>query len=737
MKVNPGTYVMRTVCSLPDGGTCGLSCQVTDGVITSIKPGYFQEHQYMGACPKGLNAHHWIHHPDRLGYPLKRVGERGAGKWERVSWEEALDSIVARLQELAKQYGPESIAWAVHDLPFLRQGGYSRLVSATKGTWVDCAGFGDLASPAADFVTYGSPMCEIYTSLVKKPGTVLVWGANPAHTDYRRMGAIMDAKRNGAKVIVIDPRLSETARNADQCIQIRPGTDGALALGMINYIIQQHLQDEGFLIKYTIGPVLVRQDNGLLLRESDLVSDGSDKVFMVFDQNTGSPRPANAPGVKPALSGEYSISGTVCRPAFQMLADMASEYTLELVSSLTDISPDVIKQLAHEYATRKPAAIHRGWGMQRTFYGDLACRSISALAAITGNINPSRASRFVLNTRDFLMPAGWYNRIPIMLLYDAITEEKPIPIKAICFAGRNYVNQLPNRNRILHDILPRLELIIVCDLFMTETAKYADYMLPTASFLECVDLVAGGGPWLPHLQLQQRVIDPHYECRSDFEIASELGRRLGHSEYFDKSEEEYIKEILASGHPSVEGITLERLREGPIAPESTERPPEFKTPTGRIEFYSEKLKEFGQGLPVYLEPVESSRQEKGKLYPLSFISPHPRYRLHSTMSNVRELSKFEKEPFLQISAEDAQHRGISDNDVVTVFNDRGKVRLRAKVSQNIKQGVVAVTEGWWPEQYIEGHHNELTHEMINIAQQSTLGPNAALCDVLVEVRKKT
>ena len=729
--------VVRTVCSLPDGGTCGLLMNLEGGTIVGVKPATFPERIHEGACLKGLSVHHWVYHRDRLQYPLKRSGNRGSGNWQRISWDEAFSELAGRFEEIAEKHGPASIAWAVHDLPLLRQGGYSRLASASKATWVDCAGFGDLAGPCADFLTYGWPLGEIHTSLVKEPRTILVWGANPGETDWRRMGVLMQAQKNGGRLVVIDPRASVTARRADQHVQIRPGTDTALALGMMNVILAKGLEDSSFILEYTMGPLLVRRDTGLLLRESDLVEGGNENGFMVLDNDTGKPRRADEPGVKPVLTGGCSVSGIACSPSYQLLLDLISEYTVDRVSQITEISADIIEHLAIEYATRKPSAIHRGWGVQRTFHGDITCRAINTLAAITGNVNPRRPSRFVLNTRTFLMPAGWYNRLPIMLLYDAITKEQPLAIKAVCFAGRNYVNQLPNMNRITNELLPKLELVVVCDLFMTETAKHADYVLPTASFCECVDLVPGGSPWLPYLQLQQKVIEPLFECKSDFEIAAGLGRRMGFGEYFDRTEKQYIEGLLASGHPSMEGVTFERLEEAPVQAEASERPAEFRTPTGRIEFYVERLREFGQELPVYIEPIESNRQSTAETYPLSLISPHSRYRLHSTMANEARLLKFEAEPMLEISPHDARPRGIDNGDVVQVFNDRGQVKLKARVSEGIRPGVVAISEGWWPEQFVEGHLNELTHETINPAQNATLGPNAALCDVLVDVRRET
>jgi len=544
----------------------------------------------------------------------------------------------------------------------------------------------------------------------------------------------MEDKKNGCRVVVIDPILTSTASRMDEHIPIRPGTDGALALGMINIIMEQGLQDDEFIVENTVGPFLVRMDNGLFLRESGLVEGGSDRSSMAFDVNSGQPQLCDASGVKPALTGSYSVSGIECQPAYQLLSNMVREYTPEKVSGITDVPVDVIRRLATSYATQKPASIHRGWGMQRTFYGDLACRAINTLAAITGNMNPGRPSTFVLNTHRFLVPEGPYGSIPVMQLNDAINKGEPFPIKAVWFAGHNFINQMPNMNRMINEVLPGLELIVVCDLFMTATAKYADYVLPLASFCECQDLRVSILRNI-YLQLQQKAIEPLYECKSDFQIAAELGKKMGFGKYFDKTEEEYIEELLASGHPAMEGITLERLKEGPVAASVADRPKQFRTSSGKVEFYVERLKPFGQELPTYREPVEGARSDKAKTYPLSLLSTHSRYRTHSSLANIPKLLKLDPEPLLEINPADAGPRNIGDGDVARVFNDRGHAKLKAKLSPRIACGVVNIVQGWWPEQFIDGHHNELTHDMINQAQQHIMEANAAFFDVLVEVER--
>jgi anaerobic selenocysteine-containing dehydrogenase len=726
--------IVRTVCGLPDYMRCGLSVEVEDGAITRIRPGDFPDPADRGICLKASATREMVYHPDRLKYPLKRVGERGEDRWQRVSWDEALTAIASQLQEIGQRYGPTAVAWMVSVMPNLAGGGYSRLASLTKGTVVDWWGCGDAAGPCADIATFGHMMGSVHLLSDQNPRFVIVWGYNPAETNYDHMRKIVRAKKKGAKVVVIDPRFTATATHADEHIALRPGTDGALALGMINVILQEGYRDKRFIAENTVGPLLVRRDNGLFLKESEVMPGGRPDALMIMDEYSGRRQVAGTPQAKPAVNGSFSISGIDCQPAFQLLSDMVREYTPEKVSQITDIPADVIRRLAVGYGSRKPSSIFRGWGMQRTFHGDLSCRAINTLAAITGNINIERPSTFVLNSRQFLMPGEPSNILPVMLLYDAITKNQPQTIKAVWCSGHDFVNQMPNMNRVTEELLHHLELVVVCDLFMTPSAKFADYVLPVASFYECTDLCMAS-LYHSYLQLQQKIIDPLYECKSDFQIAADLGKKLGYADYFNKTQEQYIEELLASRHPTMEGISLAQLRKGPVMAKPMDRPLEFRTPTGLIEFYVERLKKFGQELPIYLEPVESLRSEKAKTYPLSLLTSHSRNRIHSTLAKMPSLLSQEPEPTLEISPADAQPRDITDGDTVRVFNNRGQVRLKARLSHRIKPGVVDITQGWWPDQYLQGHHNELTHESVNPVQQFIMGPNAALCDVLVQVEK--
>ncbi|MFC1944405.1 molybdopterin-dependent oxidoreductase [Chloroflexota bacterium] len=322
-------------------------------------------------------------------------------------------------------------------------------------------------------------------------------------------------------------------------------------------------------------------------------------------------------------------------------------------------------------------------------------------------------------------------------MYDAILKDDPFPIKALWIARHNMINQIPNAGLVTAELVQRLDFIVVADLFMNASACYADIVLPACSFLEQTDLLPPpmGMPGAhKYLQLQQKAIEPLYECRPDLEILQGLAEKMGFGEHFNQSAEEFIELLLSSEHPSVAGITLEKLKEGPVEMRAYDAPT-FSTPTGRLEFYAERPLESGQALPQYLEPLESEQRPLASKYPLMFFSTHTRYRVHSVFANVDWFTDLDPEPVLEMNPDDAEPRNIRDGDMVCVFNDRGRTKLKAKVHQGMRPGLVNTTQGWWPEHFIEGSHQNLTHSTTNQAQELVYEPNAALYDVLVEVEK--
>ncbi|MBM4462110.1 MAG: dehydrogenase [Chloroflexi bacterium] len=736
VRVEPGETIVRTASPFGCGPFCGIMAHVKDGMLVKVEPGDFPGTSHI--CHRCLTAVKLVYHPDRLRYPMKRLGERGEGKWQRISWDEAMHTIAFRLKEISDRYGSSSLAWTTGGgvFPALATYAAAGFAGACGGTFCWPSGMGDAALPCADTACYGTiwPYGDDYTINFDRPALCLLWGDNCAETGPFKWRKIRNFKERGARLVVIDPRFTTTASKADEYIPIRPGTDAALALGMMNVILNKGLEDRSFITSQTVGPFLVRSDNGMFLKEKDLGAAESEK-YIVWDTATGTLKNHDAPGIAPALTGVYRVKGLECRPAFQLLVELIQKYPPHRASEITEIPVDTITRLAIEYATMKPAASARSTGCTRgTFYGDLSIRAINTLAAITGNISFEGHKPFQLNMGAF-MTRGAPNFMTLLGLYDAIISGEPYPIKALWLSRHNLMNQLPNFNKITRGLVPRLEFIVVADMFMNTSAEYADIVLPACSFYEYTDLASpigiGGHNYL---QLQQKVIEPLYESKSDFEMLAVLARTMGMEGYLEESAEEAVELVLASGDPSVEGITLEKLKDSPMPP-APHSVPDFATPSGRLEFYWEKLKEFGQELPVYLEPMESQRTPLAQKYPLSLFTAHTKYRHNSMFANVAWARELDQQPRLEMSTTDAQPRRIQDGDLVEVFNDRGNVKLRARVHQAIRPGLVSVCQGWSPGDYVEGSHQSLTHDTINPAQQLILEPNAAFYDTLVEVRK--
>ena len=737
-----GEKVTRTVCMIFDGIACGMLAHVKDGVLTKVEPADFPEPGYRFACLKGLCTPKIVYHPDRLKYPMKRVGERGEGKWHRISWDEALDIIAGKLKDIREKYNPESVAYLLNggiSIPSGPMFSGQRWASASGGTYVGLYGDGDANLPCANMASFGMLIMENYLMDFENPGLRVSWGMNFVETAGYRCRRFREAREKGTKMVAIDPRFTPTAAKADEWIPIRLGTDAALALGMINVILNEGLCDEPFITEYTNGPFLVRNDNGRFLRERDIPSGDSTSRYIIWDTKTNKPQISTTPDVIPALRGSYTIDGIECKPAFQLLIELVMQYPLERVSEITEVSPDVIKRLALDHATRKPVVTDKGMGSQRTFHGDLSHRAINTLAAVTGNISlkPGVDMFAALNFAPFMFPEMMVaKQFPIVQFIETVLTEDPYPIKAMWISHHNPANQEPDRNKF-KECMSRMEFTVVVDLFMTPTAEYADVVLPACTTFECTNVAL---PWMiyvgghPYIQMQPKVIEPYYESKTDLEIFNELAPRMGLGEFFDKSNEEYLEMLFSSGHASLEGITLEKIKEGPMkAIPYAKRL--FMTPSGRIEFYVEKLKEFGQELPVYMEPMESIRQPLAQKYPLSFLQTHIKYRQHSMFANVDWIRELEPEPVLDMNPVDSEKRNIRDGDMVTAFNDRGSVTLKARIHEGIKPGVVNVNQGWWPRDFVDGSHQELTHGPINPVQQILFEPNASYYDVLCEVKK--
>jgi len=378
-------------------------------------------------------------------------------------------------------------------------------------------------------------------------------------------------------------------------------------------------------------------------------------------------------------------------------------------------------------------------GFTRTYHGDISLRGLISVASITGHITTSFSSGYmppILNWKPFLkvLPdKPSFHRLGILSLYNAVIKGKPFPIKAAWFAFINFLNQCVDSNKIIKEFYPKLDFIVQTELFMTPSAKFADILLPVCSFLEFSDFCHH--PY-PYVQLQQKVINPLYESKSDATIISELADKFGFGDYFKGGEEALIDLIM--DHHSLDNVSREILKKGASKlksiPDGSNYRLGFGTPSGKIELYAEQLIEYGEALPLYLPPIEAPITPGDKKYPLTFIQGHSRFRTHSSFANVKSLLDMNPEPFVEINPIDARARRIFDDDYVTVFNDRGKTTLKARISESVGPGVVNINEGWWIDQFKEGSVNHLTHDIINPVQEKVYEPNMHMNDVAVQIK---
>ena len=720
------SQVFRTA-NTPECLHCALLAHVKDGRLVKVTgdPDF-----NILACARGISRIRQLYSPHRLKYPMRRVGRRGEDRWERISWDEALDEIAERYERIRREHGNQAF------LAFGSTGNWSSLSTGVRGLssafWNGFGGTTPIisqlccASVSQGFqAIFGGGRSEFRDEWVHSR-YFLAWGNNPAVTNQGYMKNLFQAREtHGARLVTIDPRLSETAALSDRWIQIRPGTDAALALGMIRVLLDEGLFDADYVRRHTNAPFLVRHGHdgydldGLArswsvggdtlpvdLRDLHLLTGEGTGAgrFVVWDEGTSRPVAADTPGVRPALDGTYEIAGARYQPVLAWIRAIASRYTPDVVHQVTGVAPDDVTAVARELATAKPAAIIQNMaGAQRTDHGTLTVIGHLYLASLTGNVGVLGGG--VNDTGGYLGQGGTINYpvpvqqndridgIPATKLGEYLVEQKPHPIKVIHVAGAGVLTQYPNTRKIIEG-LDNVELVVVQDIFMTTTARYADIVLPVTTLFETRNLLAGTRS--RYIQLMEQAIEPLFEARSDRWILTELAKRLGFGDDFDQPDDVLLRRVL---EPT--GVSLEQLEEGPVNPMPDPWIPfedkRFDTPSGRIELFSTYLQERGfDPLLEYLHPVEAPWVDEAlaERYPLQLINRKNHNHVNSSFHHHDFLTEIWKGQVLQIHPDDAGARGIEPGSRIRVFNDRGSIEAMADVTAGIMPGVVSVTTGW-------------------------------------------
>ena len=730
--------VVHAACPHDCPDACGVLITIEDGLATRIQGD--PEHPVTRGflCAKVAKYLDRVYSPGRVLYPMRRVGAKGVGglrssaplgqpvaaasmpAFERITWDEALNEITSRLRGIAAEFGPEAI------LPY----SYGGTLGALNGASMDRRFFHRLGASQLERTICSSAGEEGLKSVLGvKLGTepeqfahsryIIAWGANIHGNNVHLWPFIEEARRKGAKLVVIDPYRTRTAKCADWYLPINPGTDAALALGMMHVIIGENLYDGDYVARYTIG--------------------------------------------------------------FEELKARAREYSPEKVAHWTGISADDIRKLAREYATERPSVIRVNYGIQRSERGGMATRAVAMLPCLIGSwkeigggLQLSLSGSYQLNKAALEMPElmqkslGRPARVVNMVqLATALNTLDNPPVKALFVYNSNPAAVCPNHNEVIRGLMRPDLFTVVHEHFFTDTTEYADIVLPATTFFEHKDLQSAYGHYF--LQVSDQAMEPVGECRSNVDLFRTLAERMGfEDECFRESVDSMIDRALESPNPYLKGITRERLEEdhwirlnfdgkgtrgkpgnerngqggkvhtrrggGASIPRDAPFLPfaegNFATRSGKAEFYSASLKERGLDSVVEFVPPEESRHgAQATGYPLELLARKPDNHLNSTFANLESVRQMEPMiGMLEIHPVDAEARGIRDGERVRAFNRRGEIILQARVNGSVSAGVVAARLDWARFGTGARNINVLTSEKL-----ADMGNAATFYSVCVEV----
>ena len=647
---SPGTRSRQeyfTFCHICPGH-CSIKATVEDGKVVDIAPD-MESGLPNELCPvkkSRFSIPEVLTHPERLTHPLKRVGARGEDKWEEISWDEALDTIARKFMDIKEKFGPESVAMCLGEPKGLEFAFAQRFATAfgtpnviTPG-W--CCG---VPSGQASGFTYGGNCVPDEETF---PRLIVMWACNLTHTSGgMRRESLEAALEQGGKLIVVDPKKTSMASMADLWIRLKPGSDGALAMGMLKVIIEEKLYDQEFVAGWTVG--------------------------------------------------------------FERLQAEVSTFSLDDVERVTWVPAEKIIEFARLYARVKPGAIQWGNALDCVANSFQAGRAIAILRAITGNINipggdvfltPALYTRpgrfFLLNQLPRVKEKTLGNEfkvavksafVPAIPLIDAILDEKPYPVKAAFCILTNPIISYPNSQRTFQ-AFNKLDFLVVSELFLTPTAALADIVLPASWGMEHEEVGYWPG-WYEEIRAYPKLVDPPGECWADTRIINELAKRLGLGEYFWEDDEEALDYML---EPS--GISYHELKEKRVLSPKREYKRDFRTPSGKVEIYSESLEKMGYD-PLPLWKQLSQLPEATDEYPLLLTNGKEETYMLSSYKYVASLRTIRPEPIAEVNSETAKVLGLNDGDLIYIETPKGRIKQRLAFNPNLDERVVFAAFGWW------------------------------------------
>jgi anaerobic selenocysteine-containing dehydrogenase len=687
------TTQVRAACPLDCPDTCALLVTVEDGVATAVKGDPDHPTTAGVLCTKVSRYTERTYHADRLLHPLKRVGRKGEGKFERISWDEALATIAARLQPIAARAPEAILPYSYCGTMGLIQGESmsSRFFNKIGASLLDrtiCATAGFTGYKYTIGASIGTDMEQFQNAKL-----LIIWGGNPIASNLHFWTRAQEAKRNGAKLIAIDPYRSLTAEKCHQHIALLPGTDAALALGLMHVLIKEDLLDHDYIARYTLG--------------------------------------------------------------FEELKQRAAEWTPERTADTCGISVDEVVELARLYGglakAGEPVAIRTNYGVQRVRGGGMAVRNIACLPALVGawrhaagGVQLSSSGSFPTN-KARLQRTDLLKKLPRTINMTTIGDDLLRPasaafgpaVEAVIVYNSNPVAIAPDSDKVMQGFLREDLFTVVLEQFQTDTVDYADIVLPATTQLEHIDAHTSYGHL--YMMANNAAIAPLGEAKANTEIFRLLAARMGFDDdCFKESDDELAAVAFNVQDARAVGFDWDALKQKgwqklnmPDAPFAQGG---FPTPSGKCEFYSAQMKADGlDPLPAYLPPYESAASNPvlAARFPLAMISPPARNFLNSTFVNVKSLRSAEGEPHLDIHPADSASRGITHGDMVRIYNDRGSFVAKARVTDKARAGLVVGLSVWWKKLATDGKNaNEVTSQRL-----TDMGRAPTFYDTLVQVER--
>ncbi|MBQ9043431.1 MAG: molybdopterin-dependent oxidoreductase [Eggerthellaceae bacterium] len=698
-------------------GNCSLKCTSRDGRLCKVEPNDMLSPEYSMCCARGMSEIQHIYGETRLQTPLRRVGERGEGQFEAISWDEAMKEVGDQLKAVWDKYGKESVYVSLSSEP--RFGLLAGLLSAS--TYVEPGidiGIGNGLDPATG--QNGFYACTNETRDMVNAKFIMINGHNFAETGMMQARNLLDAIEAGVELVVVDPHFSTTASKAHKWIPITPGTDAAMYLGMISHILDNELYDEEFMAAHSSMPYLLKAD-GSFLRWQEVsgtaprqIEDTTTKTtkdfdpFVVWDSKAGAPKVYDDAEAVPALTAPASSGYTT---VFDQLKKSQKPYTLEWASERTGISVDDLAYIAERYATSGASMLGLGMGgADKYSNADVLGHAVAILVALTGNIGgPGKAVGSMHGGRGYSASlASWKFPDPTMkanslkmFAYDFRMQKNDV--HAVISVGNTLQQFFANMN-LTEEWLKTLDFVLEIDIYHCESVRFADIVLPACTKFECPEEVGDVKCAANHIMTVGRGLDPLFESKTDFQIMLEIAKAVGLEDAMPATAEEWVRyQVDNNTAATLKGIALDDVLEnhGLMPFVGIEKPrigfadQKYKTESGRLDVYYEKMVKWDQALPTWEECSEAYDDNPARAeFPYQITQTRTRFFIHSMFYDAKWINQY-FDAYAEMNPADMAKEGISDRAIVECYNERGSFKCAVVANESVRPGPLRTTEGAW------------------------------------------